>query len=29
MIRILKNYDLLSNPQLDLHGDFHPSHRNR
>jgi hypothetical protein len=29
MIRILKNYDLLSDPQLDLHGDFHPSHRNR
>jgi hypothetical protein len=29
MIRILKTYDLLSDPQLDLHGDFHPSHRNR
>jgi len=29
MIRILKNYDLLSDPQLDLHGDLNPSHRNR
>ena len=29
MIRILKNYDLLSDPQLDLHGDINPSHRNR
>lgn len=29
LIRILKNYDLLQDPQLDLHADLNPSHRHR
>src|SRR6185437_12154169 len=29
LIRILKNYDLLQDPQLDLHADFHPPPRPR